>query len=122
MSVTPEAANASRTTSDNPASSSWTGRYTSSTVPSARSRSANSAGYELHNWTLRRYDVPVLAPDADPLRILQITDLHMLPGHRSKQEWVRELAALDPDLVLLTGDNLAHHEAVPSVLHALQPL
>ena len=56
-----------------------------------------------------------------PIIIAQITDLHMLPGHRSKQEWVRELAALDPDLVLLTGDNLAHHEAVPSVLHALQP-
>jgi predicted MPP superfamily phosphohydrolase len=83
---------------------------------------AYSVGYELRNWTLRRYDVPVLAPDAEPLRVLQITDLHMLPGHRSKQEWVRQLAALDPDLVLLTGDNLAHPEAVPSVLHALEPL
>jgi predicted MPP superfamily phosphohydrolase len=83
---------------------------------------AYAAGVERRHWTLRRFDVPVLAPDAEPLRILQITDLHMTPGQRSKQEWVRELVALDPDFVALTGDNLAHPDAVPAVVHALQPL
>jgi predicted MPP superfamily phosphohydrolase len=83
---------------------------------------AYAAGVERTRWTLRRFDVPVLEPDTEPLRILQISDLHMTPGQRSKQEWVRELAALDPDLVLLTGDNLAHVDAVPAVVHALQPL
>ena len=81
-----------------------------------------AAGVERTHWTLRRFDVPVLEPDAEPLRILQISDLHMTPGQRSKQEWVRELAALDPDFVALTGDNLAHVNAVPAVVHALQPL
>jgi predicted MPP superfamily phosphohydrolase len=81
-----------------------------------------AAGVERTHWTLRRFDVPVLEPDAEPLRILQISDLHMTPGQRSKQEWVRELAALDPDFVALTGDNLAHTDAVPAVVHALQPL
>ena len=32
------------------------------------------------------------------------------------------LSALDPDLVLVTGDNMSHPTAVPGVLRALQPL
>ncbi len=81
-----------------------------------------AALYERTRYTLRRFDVPVLAPDAEPLRVLQISDLHMTPGQRGKQGWVAGLAALDPDLVLLTGDNLAHPDAVPTVLQALRPL
>ncbi|MGW0431859.1 metallophosphoesterase [Micromonospora sp. NPDC003197] len=77
---------------------------------------------ERNMFTLRRYDVPVLAADAEPLRVLHLSDLHMTPGQRRKQEWVASLAATDPDLVVVTGDNLAHPEAVPGVLRALQPL
>lgn len=73
-------------------------------------------------YTLRRYDVPLLEPDTEPLRVLQISDLHMTPGQRGKQEWVAGLAALDPDLVLLTGDNLAGVDAVPAAVAALEPL
>src|SRR5881275_701681 len=76
---------------------------------------------ERNRFTLRRFDVPVLAPDAEPLRILQISDLHMMPGQRRKQDWTASLAGTDPDLVLLTGDNLAHPEAVPGVLRAIRP-
>lgn len=78
--------------------------------------------YERLKFTLRRFDVPVLAPDAEPLRVLQISDLHMTPKQRLKQDWTASLAALDPDLVLLTGDNLAHPDAVPGVARALEPL
>ncbi|MBX6356052.1 MAG: metallophosphoesterase [Micromonosporaceae bacterium] len=77
---------------------------------------------ERNLFTLRRYVVPVLATDAEPLRILHLSDLHMTPGQRRKQEWVAALAATDPDLVVVTGDNLAHVEAVPAALRALQPL
>lgn len=77
---------------------------------------------ERNLFTLRRYDVPVLAPDAEPLRILHLSDLHMTPAQRRKQEFVAMLAGTDPDLVVITGDNLAHPEAVPAVLRALQPL
>ena len=73
-------------------------------------------------WTLRRFDVPVLAPGSAPLRVLQVSDLHMTAGQRSKQEWVAGLAALEPDLVIDTGDNLAGHDAVPGTLRALEPL
>lgn len=77
---------------------------------------------ERNMFTLRRFDVPVLAPDAEPLRVLHISDLHMTPGQRRKQEWVASLAALDPDLVVSTGDHLAHPDAVPAVLRTLEPL
>lgn len=77
---------------------------------------------ERNLFTLRRFDVPVLATDAEPLRILHLSDLHMMPDQRRKQEWVASLTATDPDLVVVTGDNLAHPEAVPGVLRALQPL
>jgi predicted MPP superfamily phosphohydrolase len=77
---------------------------------------------ERNLFTLRRFDVPVLAPDAEPLRVLHISDLHMTPGQRRKQDWVAALAATDPDLVVTTGDNLAHPDAVTAVTRALQPL
>ena len=46
----------------------------------------------------------------------------MTPSQSRKQEWVRSLADLEPDLVVNTGDNLAHLEALPPVLDALGPL
>jgi predicted MPP superfamily phosphohydrolase len=83
---------------------------------------AYSAGIERRHWTLRKATLPVLAPDARPIKVLHISDLHMLPDQRSKQRWVAELDKLEPDLVVNTGDNLAHLHAVPAVLRALEPL
>ena len=83
---------------------------------------AYAAGIERRHWTLREATVPVLAPGSSPLRVLHISDLHMLPGQRSKQRWVAALDELEPDLVVNTGDNLAHMQAVPAVVRALGPL
>jgi len=81
-----------------------------------------AAGFEVRSFRLRRLVVPVLAPGTRPLRVLHLTDLHMTPGQHKKREWLRALAGLEPDLVIDTGDNLAHVEAVPFVLDALGPL
>jgi predicted MPP superfamily phosphohydrolase len=83
---------------------------------------AYAAGIERRHWTLREATIPVLPPGSRSLRVLHLSDLHMTPGQRSKQQWVAGLAALEPDLVVDTGDNLAHARAVPSVLAALNPL
>lgn len=83
---------------------------------------AYGAGVEPNLYRLRRFTVPVLAPGARPLRILHVSDIHMVPGQRRKQEWLRSLANLAPDLVINTGDNLSHHDAVPEVISALEPL
>jgi predicted MPP superfamily phosphohydrolase len=76
---------------------------------------------ERNLFTLRRFDVPVLEPDAEPLRILHISDMHMMPDQRRKQDWVNALIGTDPDLVVVTGDNMANPNSVPGVLRALNP-
>ncbi|MFF5991135.1 metallophosphoesterase [Prauserella flavalba] len=81
-----------------------------------------AAGIERRHWTLRTAELPVLASGARPIKILHVSDLHMLPSQVSKQRWVAELDRLEPDLVVNTGDNLAHRRAVPSVLRAFGPL
>ncbi|GII81919.1 metallophosphoesterase [Sphaerisporangium rufum] len=75
------------------------------------------------NWfRLRRFDVPVLQPGQRPVRILHLSDLHLTPGRTRLINWVRSLDALRPDLVVNTGDTLAHPDAVPAYLHAVEPL
>ncbi len=80
------------------------------------------AAWEARQYTLRRVEVPLLPPGARPLRVLHLSDLHMTPGQRRKQEWVSGLATLRPDLVVDTGDNLAHAASVPVVRDSLGPL
>ncbi len=77
---------------------------------------------EAHRYTLRRVEVPVLSAGQPAMRVLHVSDLHLTPRHRGRVEWVRSLDALDPDLVVVTGDFLGHLEAVPVVLEALEPL
>jgi predicted MPP superfamily phosphohydrolase len=75
------------------------------------------------NWfALRRYDVPILPEGADPLRVLHISDVHLTPGRHRLMSWLRSLDALEPDLVVNTGDSIAHPRAVPAFLDALGPL
>lgn len=75
--------------------------------------------YELNAFQLRRYEVPVLPAGSKPIRILHLSDLHLTPGAVKRQRWLSELADLQPDLVINTGDNLAHQDAVPVVLRSL---
>lgn len=75
------------------------------------------------NWfALRRYEVPVLAAGADQLRILHISDTHLTPGRHRLMSWIRSLDALEPDVVVNTGDSIAHPQAVLPFLEALGPL
>ncbi|MFV0425513.1 MAG: metallophosphoesterase [Beutenbergiaceae bacterium] len=76
---------------------------------------------EAQAFVLRRVQVPALVPGANPIRVLHLSDLHMTPNQHRKAQWVRSLAQERPDLVVNTGDNLAHPEALPLVLHALEP-
>ncbi len=80
------------------------------------------AAWEARAYTLRSVELPVLPPGAAPLRVLHLSDLHLTPGQTRKREWVRSLGDLRPDLVVNTGDNLAHPESLPPLLEALGPL
>jgi uncharacterized protein len=77
---------------------------------------------ERNAFVVRETTMPVLTPGSSPLRVLHLSDFHMTPGQRRKQAWIRELAGWEPDLVINTGDNLAHPKAVPSVVQALSDL
>jgi predicted MPP superfamily phosphohydrolase len=75
------------------------------------------------NWfALREQAVPVLPPGAAPLRVLHISDLHLTPGRHRLMAFVRTLAALEPDLVVNTGDSIAAPEALEPLLDSLGPL
>jgi uncharacterized protein len=75
------------------------------------------------NWfVLRRFEVPVLPAGSEPLRVLHISDIHLTPGRHRLLAWLRSLDALDPDLVVNTGDSIAHTGAVKPLLDALGPL
>ena len=69
-------------------------------------------------FTLRRFTVPVLAPGSSPLRVLHVSDIHLVPSQHAKRAWVASLAELQPDLVVSTGDTLADQQAVPAAVEA----
>ena len=88
--------------------------------------SAAAIGYASvveRNWfALRQIEVPVLPRDAAPLRVLHISDMHLTPGRHRLMSFVRSLAALEPDLVVNTGDTLASPHAIQPVLDSFGPL
>ena len=71
---------------------------------------------------IRRFDVPILKAGARPIRLLHISDLHLLPNDRGRINFIRNLAGLEPDLVVSTGDNMASVDSVDAVLEAYEPL
>src|SRR5260370_30883014 len=77
---------------------------------------------ERNAFVVREVTMPVLSPGSSPLKVLHISDIHMRPKQRRKQAWLRELARWEPDLVVNTGDNLAHPKAVPAVVQSLGDL
>ncbi|WP_306428447.1 MULTISPECIES: metallophosphoesterase [unclassified Corynebacterium] len=115
------------------------GRYTElvSTFPKTlaiTSAAATALGAGILAWAwretaqfeLKELTVPLLAKGTlrgnKEFRILHVSDLHMVAGQTRKQDWVRGLAQLNPDLVVNTGDNLSDPKGVPGVIRALEPL
>ena len=80
------------------------------------------AAWEARQYTLRRVTVQVLPPGHRSLRVLHLSDLHLMPGQTRKQEWLSGLGELRPDLVINTGDNLAHRDSVPILRESLDSL
>lgn len=77
---------------------------------------------EARAFTVRHARVPVLSEGSAPMRVLHVSDIHLMPNQRAKLRWLGALSELQPDLVLNTGDNLAHPDAMRPLLDALGPL
>jgi predicted MPP superfamily phosphohydrolase len=95
-------------------------------IPAAAVLGAAAIGYATvieRNWfVLRRFEIPVLPPGSEPLRVLHISDAHLTPGRKRLMSWIRALDDLDPHLVVNTGDCIAHPEAIRCFLDSLGPL
>lgn len=72
-------------------------------------------------YTLREQTLDILPEGAEALRILHLSDLHLAPWQRDKQQWVRALAELKPDLIVNTGDNIGHPDAYEALEYTLEP-
>ena len=74
------------------------------------------------SYQLREVTVPVLPAGHRSIRVLHFSDLHLTPKRKTEIADVKSFADLKPDLVISTGEFLAHKDAVPVVLDALHPL
>ena len=72
-------------------------------------------------YTLRRVSLAVLPANATPLTVLHLSDIHMAPWQSGKQDWIRGLAELAPDLIVDTGDNLGHERGLEGIRRAFDP-
>ncbi|MHA7279460.1 metallophosphoesterase [Arthrobacter sp. MDT2-2] len=92
------------------------------TLTTAAATLAYASVVERTLYQLREETVPILPQGAAILRVLHLSDIHMVPGQKSKADWLSSLASLKPDLVVNTGDNLSSKKAVGPLLEALEPL
>ncbi|MFT4258077.1 metallophosphoesterase [Microbacterium sp.] len=79
-------------------------------------------GIERYLFTVREATASALAPGSAPIRVLHLSDAHMAPWQRRKQDWLASLAQLQPDLVVNTGDNLGHRDGLDGIRRAFEPL
>ncbi|MDD7465205.1 MAG: metallophosphoesterase [Actinomycetaceae bacterium] len=56
---------------------------------------------------------------APGLRILHLSDLHALARHKKLLDFTSHLAMIDPDVIVLTGDLIAHDAAIDPLAEAL---
>jgi uncharacterized protein len=80
------------------------------------------AVWETRAFRLRDVTVPLLPPGQPSLRVLHLSDIHLTPRQQRKQDWLASLCALDTDLVVNTGDNIAHRDSVSRLRDSLGPL
>jgi len=73
-------------------------------------------------YQLREVSVPILPAGASDIRILHFSDLHLTPRRKKEIADIKSWAALKPDLVISTGDFLAHRDAPVGALNALNEL
>lgn len=77
---------------------------------------------ERNMFTVVREELQLLPAGSKPIRVLHISDFHIAPWQKRKLSWIKRLSALEPDLVIDTGDNLGHREAIRPTLDSLEAL
>ena len=74
---------------------------------------------ERTRYQLRQETVPILDSGSAPIRVLHLSDLHLAPWQSGAISWIRQLAELEPDVIVGTGDFFGHPDALPAIEEAL---
>ncbi len=78
--------------------------------------------WEAQAYSTREFTLRVLEPGRESLKILHLSDIHLMPNDHKRADWLRSLIDLKPDFIVNTGDNISHPDAVPVLLDALSDL
>ena len=73
-------------------------------------------------YKVRTSSLPLLAKGSSDVKILHFSDLHLTPKNKGLINDVKSLINLSPDLVISTGDFLAHKDGIEPVINALDDL
>ena len=71
---------------------------------------------------VRTAEIKLLPQDKQSLKILHISDLHLVPNRKWEISELRKLSDLEPDFVVGTGDFIAHENAIEPLFYALNQL
>ena len=73
-------------------------------------------------YKVRTATLPLLPNGSRDIKILHFSDLHLTPNKKREIADIKSFIDLSPDLVISTGDFLAHKDAVKTVVGALDQL
>ena len=73
-------------------------------------------------YKVRTSTLPLLPKGSRDIKVLHFSDLHLTPNKKREIADIKSFAELKPDLVISTGDFLAHKDAVKVALNALDQL
>jgi predicted MPP superfamily phosphohydrolase len=73
-------------------------------------------------YKVRTSTLPLLPKGSRDIKVLHFSDLHLTPNKKREIADIKSFTELRPDLVISTGDFLAHKDAVKVALNALNEL
>ena len=73
-------------------------------------------------YKVRTAILPLLPKGSRDIKVLHFSDLHLTPNKKREIADIKSFAQLKPDLVISTGDFLAHKDSVKTVINALDEL
>ena len=73
-------------------------------------------------YKVRTSTLPLLPKGSRDIKVLHFSDLHLTPNKKREIADIKSFAQLKPDLVISTGDFLAHKDSVKTVIAALDEL
>lgn len=74
-----------------------------------------------HRTLIINRQTPEAIPEVGGLRILHLSDIHLMPYQHKKLRWLRSLAETRPDFIVFTGDQVSSAHSWPLLLEALAP-